>query len=480
MSRAPHRIRRQTWLVRARTQADGFAARAALRDAWANGLAATFESAFDDASPNGTVLRIPRLELRVRVSGTDALQDGLPEIIAAQLIEQLHLAQARHTSGAHAAAPAATEVSPEASALATLRHYLDFGTLPWSSGSQPVADVVRELGATAHANIVSIVMWLAEHATEPALFRLLQLLAGDWQACVDALPSRVPALVRRAVLVLAAPTGGASRDVPSDEHERLRTASALLTAALRTSTADASTQSVLDTVLPPRESATPRQAHTAIPADARDAEAHAFVARAARATEAHADAESEADLIVRAVMQSEPLAPHLAPLATPVPSAGLVILHPFVGTVFERRGVRREMEIPAESLPRAAAVLHYLATGRTTVHELELPLVKVFLGLTPETPLPVAHGTLHADDIDECDTLLRAVIAHWSALGRTSPNGLRGTFLSRPGLLRHEDARWALHVEASPFDVLLDRLPWGVAIVKLPWMPEPLHVQWTR
>jgi hypothetical protein len=129
-------------------------------------------------------------------------------------------------------------------------------------------------------------------------------------------------------------------------------------------------------------------------------------------------------------------------------------------------------------LPRAAALLHWLATGREEVFEFELGLIKVLLGLTPDDPLPVADGLLSDGDRTEGDALLAAAIEHWHALGRTSIAGLRVSFLQRRGLLARDERGWQLRVEPESFDVLLGRLPWGIGITKLPWMTRPLFTDW--
>ncbi len=71
-----------------------------------------------------------------------------------------------------------------------------------------------------------------------------------------------------------------------------------------------------------------------------------------------------------------------------------------------------------------------------------------------------------------------AVVEHWPALGKTSVDGLRLSFLQRAGLLYPAPDGWLLRPQCEGFDLLLDRLPWGIAIVRLPWMRRPLHVEW--
>jgi Contractile injection system tape measure protein len=51
-------------------------------------------------------------------------------------------------------------------------------------------------------------------------------------------------------------------------------------------------------------------------------------------------------------------------------------------------------------------------------------------------------------------------------------------FLQRRGALREEESGWRLQPEPESYDVLLGRLPWGLATVKLPWMTRPLYTDW--
>ena len=167
------------------------------------------------------------------------------------------------------------------------------------------------------------------------------------------------------------------------------------------------------------------------------------------------------------------------PFGVAVANAGLILLHPFIAMLMERTGVRQGDAIPEHALPHAAALLHYLATGREEVQEWELGLVKVLLGLAPDATLLVAEGLLRPADREECEGVLLSAITHWTVLKNSSPALLRETFLRRGGLLHRGGEGWLLRVEPAPFDVLLGQLPWGLGLVKLPWMPHPLYTEWT-
>lgn len=169
-----------------------------------------------------------------------------------------------------------------------------------------------------------------------------------------------------------------------------------------------------------------------------------------------------------------------APAGLLVPQAGLVLLHPYLPRLFEATGLvaaGHRGPLPDAALPRAAALLHWLATGAAAL-EFELPFVKLLLGRAPDTPL--AHALPGLDDADraEADALLAAMLAHWQALRGTSADGLRTTFLRRRGHLRRQDEAWLLRVEPESFDMLLGLLPWSIGLVRLPWMPWPLLTEW--
>ncbi|MBI1227586.1 MAG: hypothetical protein GC192_20300 [Bacteroidetes bacterium] len=158
-------------------------------------------------------------------------------------------------------------------------------------------------------------------------------------------------------------------------------------------------------------------------------------------------------------------------------NAGLVILHPFLPAIFEKLGFVKHGEmVEAES---AICLLQYLATGTLGDMEHELTLNKLLCGVPLDQPLErQMHLTQRAEK--EAEALLTAVIGHWSALGNTSPDGLRGTFLCREGkLTRQPSGAWLLRVEQRSFDVLLGQLPWSFSTIKLPWMNEILTVEWS-
>lgn len=191
---------------------------------------------------------------------------------------------------------------------------------------------------------------------------------------------------------------------------------------------------------------------------------------------------------------------HAGPLATPmlparepttstgqiVSQAGLVLLHAYLPRCLDVLGLYPSGQrgpLADHLWPRAAAVLHWLATGQDGALECELGLIKPLLGRQDQHDehAPLSHGlpTLLPHEREEADALLRAVLGHWRALKGTSVAGLRESFLQRRGWLETRGGASLLRVEPAPYDVLLGSLPWGMSLVRLPWMAQPLHVEWS-
>jgi hypothetical protein len=160
-------------------------------------------------------------------------------------------------------------------------------------------------------------------------------------------------------------------------------------------------------------------------------------------------------------------------------NAGLVLLHPFLQSLFEHLGLTKENRwIDTPSHYKAVLVSEFLVTGTDEFEEFNLVLNKILCGIGLDEII-VTEMRISAEIRQECEDLLNGVITHWSVLRNTTIEGLRETFLQRSGKLSKTDDGWLLQVEQKSVDVLLNHLPWGIGIVKLPWMNEMLFVEWT-
>jgi hypothetical protein len=155
-------------------------------------------------------------------------------------------------------------------------------------------------------------------------------------------------------------------------------------------------------------------------------------------------------------------------------NAGMVLLSPYLPTLFDRLGLLTTSENGAprfqgeEATSRAVHLLQYLV---------DMVLNKLVCGIPVVQPVARSIAPAAAD-LALCDDMLRAVIANWTAIANTSLAGLRETFLQRDGRLQRGDAKWTLHVQRKTLDVLTDRVPWGFSLVYHRWMADPIHVTW--
>jgi len=162
-----------------------------------------------------------------------------------------------------------------------------------------------------------------------------------------------------------------------------------------------------------------------------------------------------------------------------VTNAGLVLLHPFLGRLFENVGYTENSQWLSEEVQQRALVLsQFLVTGTEEYAEYELILNKILTGYPIEDTLS-DEIELSAYEKDEANDLLQSVINHWKALKNTSISGVQNTFLQREGKVVKKESGWLMQVEQKAFDILLDKIPWGFSTIKTPWMEEILSVEWT-
>jgi len=165
-------------------------------------------------------------------------------------------------------------------------------------------------------------------------------------------------------------------------------------------------------------------------------------------------------------------------LEWPLSNAGLVLLHPFIPTLFKKLDFMDGKMIKPECLSIALQTLQYLCRGKAGLPEYTLLLEKTFCGI-PHHQL-IDFPPLTKEIMDETEKLLEAVITHWGALKKTSPRGLRGSFLIRDGILKDTPNGWQIQVERQAYDILLERLPWPIGLIKFPWIKHPIHVLWNN
>jgi hypothetical protein len=159
-----------------------------------------------------------------------------------------------------------------------------------------------------------------------------------------------------------------------------------------------------------------------------------------------------------------------------VSQAGLVLLMPFINMFLKNIGYVSESG-KLEKQKQLPILLHYMATGETETAEWNLTLPKILAGLNPGQHCETQIIGAAALDTQINDLLL-SVIEHWSALQKTSPEGLRDTFLHREATIKAKNGFYYLYVKETAFDILLSFVPWNYTTIKLDWMQQILFVEW--
>jgi len=159
-------------------------------------------------------------------------------------------------------------------------------------------------------------------------------------------------------------------------------------------------------------------------------------------------------------------------------NAGLVLAAPYIPRLLDMLNLTADSEFKnRNAAERGIHLLQYLVNGSCSSPEYQLVLNKILCGVTTGTPI-VREIAMDDNEAAVVETLLQAIIEHWTAIGSTSIAGLQESFLQREGRLRLKNDSWHLLVEARAFDMLLDRLPWSFSLIKFPWMLRPIHVEW--
>ena len=161
-----------------------------------------------------------------------------------------------------------------------------------------------------------------------------------------------------------------------------------------------------------------------------------------------------------------------------ISNSGLAIISVFLPRFFNELEMLSNGEfINDEATLRATLLTQYIISGELTFQEHELIMNKIICGVDIEKPVPESINVT-IDETELAESLLHAVLSHWKTLGNTSVEGLRETFLIRPGRIFEADQSWKLEVELRSFDILLDSLPWSFSLINLPWMKKPIEVTW--
>ncbi|URM35649.1 contractile injection system tape measure protein [Flavobacterium anhuiense] len=160
-----------------------------------------------------------------------------------------------------------------------------------------------------------------------------------------------------------------------------------------------------------------------------------------------------------------------------VDNAGLVLIHPFLKSLFENcKLLNKDNTINDPEV--AAHLLHYAATGKEQDYENAMVFEKFLCNIPIAEPIE-RNITLSEEMKKEAFTMLQAVLSNWDIMKKSSAELLQNEFLQRPGKLDiNGDESPVITMERKTQDILLDKLNWNLSIIKLAWKKRIIYVNW--
>ncbi len=190
------------------------------------------------------------------------------------------------------------------------------------------------------------------------------------------------------------------------------------------------------------------------------------------------------------IVDAESTLPNILPIETPTrkegdnvqdaafyaDNAGVILLHPFFKTMLKKLELLEPNGLLVDP-EMTCHLLHYLATGEECAMEHEMTFEKFLCGLSEEDTL---KRDLSLPEVvkEEADNVLKATLEHWKALKSNSIPFLQNGFLKRPAKILMEDQVMRITFERNAYDLLLDKLPWTIGMVKVPWREQLIFIEW--
>lgn len=160
-----------------------------------------------------------------------------------------------------------------------------------------------------------------------------------------------------------------------------------------------------------------------------------------------------------------------------VQNAGLILIHPFIKPLFEHCDLihpeTRELTDPE----LCAHLLHYIATGKTNAPECDMIFEK-FLCNIPLHQTINRHIKLSRKHKKQAKNVIESVQHNWSSMKKSSVELLQNEFFQRSGKLVITDYDYTLTMERKTQDILLEKLSWGIGLIRLPWQEKFMYVNW--
>ncbi|WPO92594.1 contractile injection system tape measure protein [Chryseobacterium sp. HR92] len=160
-----------------------------------------------------------------------------------------------------------------------------------------------------------------------------------------------------------------------------------------------------------------------------------------------------------------------------IQNAGLILIHPFIKPLFEHCELVDPKTQQLIDPELCAHLLHYIATGKINAPEYDMIFEKFLCNIPMHQPIN-RHIKLSRKHKSQAKNVIESVQHNWAPMKKSSAALLQNEFFQRPGKLVITDSDYTLIVERKTQDILLEKLSWGIGLVKLPWQKKFIFVNW--
>jgi len=480
LRRKPNIIKTQFVDVEVENPSNAFEFKDHLSDVCRNKLLPAIEKLFDAKSSGTQIISIDSLQINAGTLEKEDWENRLVEETIKRLTEYLDNIQAGHIYGvqnqqAEAVKGSGVTLSDDGNESKAILHFLKFGVLPWYSSIKSQSELTATFKGLINKDnkFIEEVRQLSI-SDKKAFDRIVMQFAGE---------SVIKILVEESTKSLVEDLYISWRKIFEVLHISAQEQKIKFFTALRSVIHEGRTKRFTESI-------------TVMIQNTLEEEQWELLVRVADKSDEYNFAEKEKHILkyirkdknkkdeikkddAQKLFENNDDATQLEENPIYITNAGLVLLHPFISSLFANIGYTKKDEFISDELQQRALVLcQYLVSGGDEYAEFELLLNKILTGYAVEESLP---SEIELSDFEkkEAEDLLKSVIKHWSALKNTSVEGLRQTFLQRDGKIVRADTGWLLQVEQNTVDILLNKLPWGFSTIKTPWMKEILSVEWT-
>ena len=167
--------------------------------------------------------------------------------------------------------------------------------------------------------------------------------------------------------------------------------------------------------------------------------------------------------------------------------AGLLILWPFLSTLFERLGLlqddfsedgkKRKAFISDKAQAKAYSLLCYLCGSDKEVAY--YGVINLLVGYEFDA-IVLEPILLTPEEEKEALSLLEVVIMRWEILKNMPYSSFQSLFIQRKCLVSLSDMGAIVTVEKQTLDILMQKMPWGLGLIQLPWFEsnQSISVEW--